>query len=50
MGRVLTRGALRAHLLDVRLAGVVATAREVSLRSYRLFAARDPRVLIGIDP
>lgn len=47
---VLTRGALRAHLLAVRLAGVVATSREVSLRSYRLFAARDPRMLIGIDP
>ncbi|MFV0134433.1 phosphatase [Streptomyces sp. HMX87] len=44
------RGALRAHLLRARLAGVVATSREVSLRSYRLFAARDPRVLIGIDP
>jgi hypothetical protein len=28
----------------------VATSREESLRSYRLFAARDPRVLIGIDP
>ncbi|MFF7606185.1 phosphatase [Streptomyces parvulus] len=47
---MLTRGALRAHLLEVRLAGVVATAREVSLRSYRLFEARDPRVLLGIDP
>ncbi|MGW8066760.1 phosphatase [Streptomyces ziwulingensis] len=47
---MLTRGALRAHLLDVRLAGVVATSREASLRSYRLFAARDPRVLLGIDP
>jgi hypothetical protein len=43
-------GALRAHLLAVRLAGTVATSREESLRSYRLFAARDPRVLIGIDP
>lgn len=32
------------------LAGVVATTRERSLRSYRLFAARDPRFLIGIDP
>ncbi|MEU2288625.1 phosphatase [Streptomyces sp. NPDC013178] len=41
---------LRAHLLAARLAGVVATSREESLRSYRLFAARDPRVLIGIDP
>lgn len=38
------------HLLAVRLAGVVATSREASLRSYRLFAARDPRVLLGIDP
>ncbi|PZT68891.1 hypothetical protein DN402_15420 [Streptomyces sp. SW4] len=43
-------GALRGHLLRARLAGVVATSREVSLRSYRLFAARDPRALIGIDP
>ncbi|MET9253097.1 phosphatase [Streptomyces sp. NPDC003717] len=45
-----TRDALRAHLLDARLAGVVATSREASLRSYRLFAARDPRVLLGLDP
>ncbi|MDF3301827.1 phosphatase [Streptomyces sp. K1PA1] len=42
--------ALRAHLVAVRLAGTVATTRERSLRSYRLFAARDPRALIGIDP
>lgn len=41
---------LRAHLVAAGLAGVVATSREESLRSYRLFAARDPRVLIGIDP
>jgi hypothetical protein len=47
---VLTPAALRAHLLAARLAGVVATSRERSLRSYRLFAARDPRVLIGVDP
>ncbi|MFE9454293.1 phosphatase [Streptomyces sp. NPDC006739] len=47
---MLTTGALRAHLLAARLAGVVATSREESLRSYRLFAARDPRLLIGIDP
>ncbi|MEZ7007446.1 phosphatase [Streptomyces sp. AD55] len=45
-----SRDALRAHLLDTRLAGDVATSREASLRSYRLFAARDPRVLIGLDP
>ncbi len=48
--RVLTTGALRAHLLAARLAGPVATSREESLRSYRLFAARDPRVLLGLDP
>ena len=47
---VLSSGALRAHLLAARLAGPVATSREESLRSYRLFAARDPRVLIGLDP
>ncbi|MGX1368299.1 hypothetical protein RKD19_003658 [Streptomyces canus] len=47
---MLSTGALRAHLLAARLAGPVATSREESLRSYRLFAARDPRVLIGIDP
>jgi hypothetical protein len=42
--------ALRAHLLAARLAGPVATLREESLRSYRLFAERDPRYLIGLDP
>ncbi|MGW1163485.1 phosphatase [Streptomyces sp. NPDC002519] len=47
---MLSTGALRAHLLSARLAGPVATSREESLRSYRLFAARDPRVLIGLDP
>lgn len=47
---MLSTGALRAHLLAARLAGPVATSREVSLRSYRLFAARDPRVLLGLDP
>jgi hypothetical protein len=41
---------LRAHLLRTGLAGVVGTPREVSLRSYRLFGLRDPRVTIGIDP
>ncbi|UUU24135.1 phosphatase [Streptomyces sp. DSM 40750] len=47
---MLSAGALREHLVATGLAGRVATSREVSLRSYRLFAARDPRVLIGIDP
>ncbi|MEW2133208.1 phosphatase [Streptomyces sp. NPDC005435] len=43
-------GALRAHLLAARLAGEVATAREASLRRYGLFAACDPRALLGLDP
>ncbi|WP_079123287.1 phosphatase [Streptomyces abyssalis] len=43
-------GALRAHLLASRLAGTTATSREKSLRRYRLFAARDPRALIGLEP
>ncbi|MFD9410901.1 phosphatase [Streptomyces sp. NPDC059989] len=47
---MLSTGALRAHLLAARLAGTVATSREESLRSYRLFAARDPRVLLGLEP
>ncbi|MCX4692647.1 phosphatase [Streptomyces sp. NBC_01408] len=47
---MLSTGALRAHLLAARLAGPIATSREVSLRSYRLFAARDPRVLLGLEP
>ncbi|WP_299537968.1 phosphatase [uncultured Streptomyces sp.] len=47
---MLSTGALRAHLLAARLAGPVATTREDSLRSYRLFAARDPRATLGLDP
>lgn len=43
-------GELRAHLLASRLAGTTATSREKSLRRYRLFAARDPRALIGLEP
>ncbi|MFG2267786.1 phosphatase [Streptomyces sp. NPDC048720] len=45
-----TAEGLRAHLLAARLAGEIGTSREASLRRYRLFAARDPRALIGIDP
>ncbi|MCX5398802.1 phosphatase [Streptomyces sp. NBC_00102] len=47
---MLSTGALRAHLLAARLAGPVATSRENSLRSYRLFAAGDPRVTLGVRP
>ncbi|MFI1017329.1 phosphatase [Streptomyces sp. NPDC020965] len=42
--------ALRTHLLAARLAGSVATPRQTSLSSYRLFAARDPRVTLGLAP
>ncbi|MFJ2608960.1 phosphatase [Streptomyces sp. NPDC091279] len=44
------RAHLRAHLLRTGLAGPVAARREASLLRYRLFAARDPRVLLGLDP
>ncbi|MBI0319781.1 MULTISPECIES: phosphatase [Streptomyces violaceusniger group] len=47
---MLSTAALRAHLLAARLAGPVATSREESLRRYRLFVARDPRVLLGLEP
>jgi hypothetical protein len=47
---VVSAGALRAHLLAARLAGRVSTPREKSLRSYALFAARDPRQTLGLDP
>ncbi|MGW1835652.1 phosphatase [Streptomyces sp. NPDC002067] len=50
MGGVSGTGALRAHLIEARLAGTLATPREKSLARYRLFAARDPRVLLGLDP
>lgn len=43
-------GALRAHLVAAGLAGRVATPREKSLRSYALFAQRDPRLTLGLDP
>ncbi|WP_344319962.1 phosphatase [Streptomyces macrosporus] len=42
--------ALRAHLLEARLAGPIATTREKSLGRYRLFAAGDPRALLGLEP
>ncbi|GAA3187403.1 phosphatase [Streptomyces ramulosus] len=50
MGAVSGTGALRAHLIEARLAGTLATPREKSLARYRLFAARDPRALLGLEP
>lgn len=46
----LTAQALRAHLVAAGLAGAVATSREKNLASYRLFAAGDPRVTLGVEP
>ncbi|GCD36637.1 phosphatase [Streptomyces chrestomyceticus] len=42
--------ALKSHVVRARLAGTIATSREKSLTRYRLFAAGDPRVLIGLEP
>ncbi|MDT0380739.1 phosphatase [Streptomyces sp. DSM 42041] len=50
MGGVRSVAGLRAHLLAAGLAGTVATTREQSLTRYRLFAARDPRALLGLVP
>ncbi|WP_431944765.1 phosphatase [Actinacidiphila sp. bgisy167] len=47
---MVTAAALRAHLVEAGIAGAVATPREKSLRSYRLFAAGDPRQTLGLDP
>ncbi|MEE1931478.1 phosphatase [Streptomyces sp. TRM 70351] len=47
---MLTTSVLRTHLLAAGLAGAVATTRERSLRRHRLFAARDPRALLGLEP
>ncbi|MQY15719.1 putative phosphatase [Streptomyces sp. RB5] len=44
------RTALKAHLLRTGIAGCVATTRDQSLRRYALFAARDPRALLGLEP
>nr|WP_107401966.1 phosphatase [Streptomyces oceani] len=41
---------LRAHLVTTRLSGAIATRREKSLLRYRQFAARDPGVLLGLEP
>ncbi|MEU9554860.1 phosphatase [Streptomyces fumanus] len=43
-------GDIRGYLVRVGIAGVVGAAREGSLRRYRAFAARDPRVTLGIEP
>jgi hypothetical protein len=47
---VLSRAELRDHLVRYRIAGQVATAREVNLRSYRMIADREPHQLLGLQP
>ncbi|WP_431784658.1 phosphatase [Streptomyces chumphonensis] len=47
---VVGQDALRAHLVAAGLAGTVSTTREQSLVRYRLFAAGDPRALLGLEP
>ncbi|KRV50929.1 hypothetical protein AQ490_13375 [Wenjunlia vitaminophila] len=47
---MLSRNELRQHLLATGIAGRVATPRQRNLHSYRLFAAGDPRVRLGLDP
>ncbi len=44
------RAALVRHLVERRLAGEVATARENNLLHYRLLADRDPYYLLGLEP
>ncbi|MFF2217721.1 phosphatase [Streptomyces antibioticus] len=50
MCRVGGYGGIRGYLVAVGLAGVVGSGREKSLGRYRAFAARDPRVLMGVEP
>ncbi|MCK8681135.1 phosphatase [Streptomyces lichenis] len=47
---MLTTEELRARLLADGLAGRVSATRAGCLRSYRLFADRDPRVTLGLVP
>jgi hypothetical protein len=42
--------ALRAHLVEARIAGDVATPREDNLAKYRMFADRVPRAMFGLRP
>jgi len=41
------RAALRAHLVDSRIAGDVATSREDNLLKYGMLAARLPKAMYG---
>jgi hypothetical protein len=50
VSRVPTRAQLRAHLVDTRIAGDVATSREENLRKYAMFASRVPDAMFGLRP
>lgn len=41
---------LRAHLVDARIAGDVATPREDNLTKYRMFSDRVPKAMFGLRP
>jgi hypothetical protein len=45
-----SRDALRAQLVESRIAGAVATPRENNLRNYRRMSDRDPLYLLGLEP
>jgi hypothetical protein len=45
-----TREQLRAHLVETRIAGEVATSREINLRNFRRLAGRDPSASFGVEP
>jgi hypothetical protein len=44
------RDELRAHLLNVRIAGDVATPRDNNLHNFGRLAARDPHYMFGLEP
>ena len=50
MTGVPTRGELRDHLVEARIAGDVATSREDNLLKYTFFAARMPKAMFGLSP
>ncbi|MFC1418331.1 phosphatase [Streptacidiphilus cavernicola] len=47
---MITTEELRGHLVEHRIAGLVATPRQNNLGKYARFGRRDPDVLFGLDP
>jgi len=48
--RIPTREELRAHLVEHRIAGDVATSRENNMRNLRRLIERDPSATFGVEP